>query len=67
MINTKKIKKRMSEKGLSQREIAKALDVAVPTVSQKLNNVRPLHLREAKILSDLLDIQDGEFGSYFFD
>lgn len=66
MINTKKIKGRMVEKGLTQSDVAKALNIAAPTVSQKINNVRPLNLSEAKVLSELLDISDGEFGDYFF-
>ena len=38
MINTFKIKGRMAEMGITQKDIASSLHVAPPTVSQKINN-----------------------------
>lgn len=66
MVNTLKIKARMIEHGLTQKDLAKALDIATPTMSQKLNNVRPMYLKEADILADILDIGTMQFGEYFF-
>jgi transcriptional regulator with XRE-family HTH domain len=66
MINSKLIKDRMAEKKISQKDIAEALRVAKPTVSQKINNVRPLSLEEANVLRQLLDIPDDQFSEYFF-
>ena len=42
MVNTRKIKSRMLELGLTQQDIARALGLTACTVSQKLNNIRPL-------------------------
>lgn len=66
MINTNKVKGRMVELGLIQKDIAEALNLALPTVSQKLNNVRPMDLKEAFIIADILKIPDEEFKEYFF-
>lgn len=66
MVNTNKIKGKMKELEITQRDVAKALSLAPPTVSQKLNNVRDFNLEEAEKLSDILHIDVGEFGEYFF-
>lgn len=66
MVNTKKIKARMIEFGFTQKDLAKALDIATPTMSQKLNNIRPMYLKEADILADILKIDTNKFGEYFF-
>lgn len=66
MINSDLIKRRMTEKNVSQADIAKALHIAKPTVSQKINNVRPLSLEEANTLRRILDIPDDRFSEYFF-
>ena len=66
MVNTRKIKSRMLELGLTQQDIARALGLTACTVSQKLNNIRPLKLSEANILASLLKIDDSEFKVYFF-
>lgn len=54
MINSSKIKERMNELSVSQKQIASALGIAAPTVSQKINNVRPVTLEEEgeKIMSE---------------
>ena len=66
MINTAKIKGRMAELELTQSDVAKVLELAPSTVSQKLNNVRALSLDEAEELSTLLNIDVGDFGKFFF-
>lgn len=66
MINTNKIKGRMSEKQLTQKDIADKLGLAQPTVNQKINNIRPMDLNEAEKLSDILEIPENEFALYFF-
>lgn len=66
MINTLKIKSRMVECGLTQKDVAKAIGIATPTVSQKLNNIRPMNLNEADILAKLLKINTVKYGEYFF-
>ncbi len=66
MINTDKIKSRMSKLGITQVQLAEKLGIAAPTMCQKLNNIRPLSLEEAEIVAAELKIKDKEFGSYFF-
>ncbi len=66
MVNTNKIKGRIKELGFTQNDIAKALNIATQTACQKINNVRPFSLDEAEKLSELLEIDSGDFGLYFF-
>ena len=66
MVDTKEIKKLMKEKKKNQKDLAKALHLKQPTVSQKLNNVRPLDLEEAVIIAEELGIENEKFGKYFF-
>lgn len=66
MINTDKVKGRMREMRITQKIVAERLGLAQPTVNQKLNNLRPMSLNEAEMLSDLLHISPEEFGTYFF-
>lgn len=66
MHNIRKIKARLVELGLTQRDVAKTLEIAPATASQKLNGVRPMFLDEAERLSGLLQLSPEEFGTYFF-
>lgn len=66
MVNTKLLKARMKEVGISQEKVAAELSLARPTVSQKLRNVRPMFLDEAEKLSNILGIAPSDFGTYFF-
>lgn len=66
MINTRKIKTRMCELGLTQKDVAEALHIATPTANQKINNIRPMDLDEAENLTKVLKIDAGEFAEYFF-
>lgn len=66
MVNTNKIKGKMKELEITQLDIARELSLSPPTVSQKLNNVRDFNLEEAEKLSNMLHIETGDFGSYFF-
>lgn len=66
MVNTEKVMTRMKERGVTQSDIAEKLDIARPTVSQKLRNVRPMFLDEAERVCELLGIGADEFGTYFF-
>lgn len=66
MQNVRKIKARMVELGLTQKDVAEALSVAPATASQKINGTRPLYLHEAERLCQLLMIGSEEFGTYFF-
>lgn len=66
MINTLKVKARMVEYGKTQKDIGEALGIATATVSQKINNVRPMDLAEAEKLCEILQINPDQFGEYFF-
>ena len=56
----------IAKEGLTQKDVADILGIAQPTVNQKINNVRPMDLREAEKLAELLDIKPEEFQIYFF-
>lgn len=66
MVNSNKIKGRIVELGLTQKDLAKALGIATPTLSQKINNVRSMSLDEAFTIADILKIPDEQFREYFF-
>lgn len=66
LINTNKIKGRMKELQITQKDVAKSLGLAQPTVNQKIRNIRPMDLREAEKLSKLLHIKPEDFAAYFF-
>lgn len=66
MINTRKIKSRMCELGLTQKDVANALHIAQSTANQKINNIRPMDLQEAEDLSKILKIDAMDFAEYFF-
>ena len=66
MINSNKVKGRLVELGLTQKDVAQALGVAQPTANQKINNIRSMDLEEAEKLSDLLQLRPEEFQLYFF-
>ena len=42
MINTNKIKGRMAELQITQKDVANSLGLAQPTINQKINNIRPM-------------------------
>lgn len=66
MVNTEKIKLKMKENGVTQSDLACLLGVARPTVSQKINQQRPISLKEAQKIVEYFDIPLSEFGDYFF-
>lgn len=66
MVNFRKIKARMLEMGITQKQIADILGCKTPTVAQKLNGIRPLRLEEANALGEALKLSDKEYYVYFF-
>lgn len=66
MVNAKKIKNRMTELGITQKDIANSLKIAQPTVNQKINNTRPMNLEEAEQIATILQINNIDFYAYFF-
>lgn len=67
MINERKIKARMVEMGLTQKDLMgpDCLDCALSTVSQKLNGRRPLTLPQAERLGRKLELNDLEYFDFF--
>ena len=66
MINIDKLKGLMKEKRVTQSELAEKLGIKTCTMNQKLNGKRDLSLDEAEIIAEVLDIDVGDFGKYFF-
>jgi len=66
LVNSRKIKGRLVELGLTQKDVAEKIGVAQPTANQKINNIRPMDLQEAEAIADLLKINPVEFVEYFF-
>lgn len=67
-MNANKIRGRMAEMKLTQKDIAQksVWNCALPTVSQKLNGVRPMSLDEANSLAELLKLSEREYYEFFF-
>jgi transcriptional regulator with XRE-family HTH domain len=66
MINTNKLKGRIVEKGMTQKDLAHMLSLSVSTVSKKLNGESQMTLSEAEEIAKLLEIDNSQFGIYFF-
>lgn len=66
-MNKTKIKNRMMQMGVKQKDLAMCLGIGASTISQKLNNERKLTISEARRLQLYLQIPDDEFCQYFFD
>ena len=66
MINSKKIKGRMTELGITQKELAEQMGIAQATVNQKINNIRSMDVEEAEKISSILNIPYKDFAEYFF-
>ena len=60
------VKKRARLFGITQSEMAKALGIKQPTLSQKLSGARGMTVAEAEKLAELLGIGDEMFTLYFF-
>ncbi|WP_409015682.1 helix-turn-helix domain-containing protein [Anaerostipes caccae] len=58
----------MAELGLTQKDVGGKMvwNCAAPTVSQKINGIRPMTIGEADSLARLLDLTDEEYKEYFF-
>lgn len=66
MVNSNKLKGRLTELGLTQKSLSEYLGLSQPTINQKINNIRPMDLNEAEKIAELLKISAEEFQIYFF-
>lgn len=57
---------KMKEKNITQDVLAKLIGLQPPTLSQKLNNKAKFKQAEISKICDVLDIDAGEIGLYFF-
>ena len=68
MLNLPRVRGRMAELGLTQKDIAAedCWDCALSTVSLKLNGDRPILLDEADALAKKLQLNDAEYYIFFY-
>lgn len=66
MINSRRLKGRLVEKGFTQKEIANRLGIAQASMNLKLNGQRAMSIDEACFLAEILDINPLEFSDFFF-
>lgn len=66
MVNTAKIKGRIVEKGKTIQSIAPKIPCTPYTLGQKISNETPMHIEEAEILMEELEIPVNEIVEYFF-
>ena len=68
MLNLPKVRGRMAELGLTQKDIAAedCWNCALSTVSLKLNGDRPILLDEADALAKKLKLNDAEYYVFFY-
>lgn len=64
MTNTKKLKARLVEKGMSQTDAANAIGISYQSFNSKLRNAIEFKASEIEKLCDILDISDKD--AYFF-
>lgn len=66
-MNTKAIKKRMIEKDITMKELAKKIGVTYPHLSGIINGKHGLTLQRANLIQYALDIPNEEFAYYFLE
>ena len=60
-----KLKGRIVEKGMSQVELAKKLNLSVQALNAKLNGRANFNLNEIRTIIDVLCIEDNEIRQFF--
>lgn len=65
MINTNKLKGKITEKGATIKQIAQEMRLTPATLGKKISNKAPTTLDEVDTLQALLGINDSEFIDYF--
>ena len=66
MINTLKLRGRITEKGKTIQTLAPKIPCTPYTLGQKIANEAPMQIEEANTLANELDIKDSEIVEYFF-
>ncbi|KAF5066234.1 helix-turn-helix transcriptional regulator [Oscillibacter valericigenes] len=65
MINSSAVKLRMKALQLTQDAVASKMGLSQCVLSQKINNKRPMTIKEAEKLQEILKIPDAEFRFFF--
>ena len=65
MINTAKVKGRITEKGKTIQQIAPKVHCSAYTLGRKIANKVPINLEEVIVLRDELDVKENEFAEFF--
>ncbi len=65
MINTRKIKARMVEKGKTFQSIAPKVPISAYSLGQQVSNKKAINLDTVQILCEELDITEEEFSEFF--
>ena len=65
MVDSRKIRARIIELGLSRQQIAAALDISEHTLHNKISGLTPFKADEAYQLAKMLDVED-DMVPYFF-
>lgn len=66
MPNTRKIKARITELGLTIGKVAKKMNISPYTLGRKIAGKTPMSIREARFLQKELKIPDNKIALYFF-
>lgn len=66
MTNTLKLKAIMVERGLTQADLAKALNISEQTMNYKINNRREFKASEIQTLIKILQIPSDQVDGIFF-
>lgn len=66
MINTAKVRGRIVEKGKTIQSLAPKIPCTPYTLGQKISNETPMHIEEAQVLINELEIPKDEITDYFF-
>lgn len=65
MVNSEAIKKRLKAFNKKQKDVAELWGIRECSANQKINGVRPITLKEADLLADMLLIPHNEYRFYF--
>lgn len=65
MVNTKEIKKRLIDKGMSVGDLAEVMGRSYANISSKINNKTPITLDDAMKMQTVLGISNEDFCFYF--
>lgn len=66
MFEITNVKSLLSEKNLTQEELAKKLGIAKPTLNAKINGARQWNYSELQLLRKTFDLTNEQFMSIFF-